>query len=133
MSTVKVVLGAEAGFWVPAASVAVFAATVIPTVPSPVQLVSVTVGIAVVPFVTPMVQVAVPVVLKVIAAGVKFIVLAPVYVTVYVSIVRLFAMVADGEPTETVTPVAVLAVVVAEISLEYALLLPDASDALRVK
>ncbi len=74
-----VVLAELAELEFPAASEAVFAAMVMPTVPpSPVQLVSVTVGVAVVPLVTPTVQLDPPVVFKVTSPEVKLYVAPPV-------------------------------------------------------
>ena len=80
LSTVNVVLADGAALVFKAASLATAAATEIPTVPSPVQLVSVTVGEEVVPLVTALEQVAMPVVLRVILAAVTLMVLAPVTV-----------------------------------------------------
>jgi hypothetical protein len=75
---VTVVLAALTAFVFPAASNAVFAATVIPTVPpSPVQLVRVTVGVAVVPLVTATVQLDPPVVFKVTSPMVKLCIVLP--------------------------------------------------------
>ena len=61
LSTVNVVLGPAAAEVLPAVSEAVAAAREIPTVPLPEQADKVTVGVVVVPFVTPIVQLASPV------------------------------------------------------------------------
>jgi hypothetical protein len=81
LSTVNVVLALLALLVLPARSLAVAAFMVMPTVPSPEQLESVTVGFEVVPLVTPAVQLAVPVLLSVTPPSVRVNVVPPRYVT----------------------------------------------------
>ena len=77
LSTVNVVLVAP-GSVLPAPSLALPAAMVIPRVPSPVIPLMVTVGVAVAPPVTAIFPVAFPVVFKVILAANRLTVVAPV-------------------------------------------------------
>jgi hypothetical protein len=71
VSTVKVVLAELAVLELPMASLAVAAFIVIPTVPLPVQLERVTVGVAVVPSLTAFVQLAPPAAFRVMPSVVK--------------------------------------------------------------
>ena len=70
-STEKVALAAEAGARLPARSLAVPAATVMPTVPAPVNPESVTVRVFPIPETTTLVTTAVPVLFNVIFADVR--------------------------------------------------------------
>ena len=82
LSTLKVVEGPADAAEFPAASTAVSAAMEIPTVPSPVQLESVTVRVAVPIPLTAFEHVAVPVVLSVRSVPASEMLDAPVYVIV---------------------------------------------------
>jgi hypothetical protein len=77
LSTVNVALGPAEGARFPALSWAVPPSIEIPSVPSPLIPLIVTVGVAVVPLLTAMLPLAVPVVFNVIAAGVKLAEVAP--------------------------------------------------------
>jgi hypothetical protein len=113
----------------PAASDAVFAATLMPTVPpSPVQAVRVTVGVAVVPLVTPRVQLAPPVVFKVISLDVRLYVVPPVYVTGNKTAVVLVSQIFKaGAPA--VTAGRVLSTVNVVLAVLTVFAFPKASDA----
>ena len=78
MSTLNAVLGPAPGALFPAVSEAVPLPRVIPRVPVPEMLLMVTVGVAVAPFCTERLPVAVPVVFNVTAPAVRLMVLAPV-------------------------------------------------------
>jgi hypothetical protein len=78
LSTVNVALGPAGDAWLPALSLAVPAAIEIPSVPSPVILLIVTVGVAVVPPVTATFPEAFPVELRIMSPAVKLIEVAPV-------------------------------------------------------
>jgi hypothetical protein len=97
LSTPKVADALDAGARFPAASDAVPAAMVIPSEPVPVIELMVTVAPEAVTLDTPMVPVAVPVVLKEIFAGISVEALAPPYVTANVTgPVEVFAT--EGAP-----------------------------------
>jgi hypothetical protein len=112
LSTRKVVLGPAAAALLPAVSVAVPAAIEIPSVPSPVRLLIVTVRVTPDP-VTPTVPFAVPVLLSVTSpvASVLVLKLISVYVTVKLTGPTLDS-VAEGAPIVTVGPVVSLNTVV---------------------
>ncbi len=98
-------------------------------VPSPVQLVRVTEGVAVVPLViTGVLQGPPPELLTVISPSVKLMVEAPETVTGKTKLVELFPEVGEAVPTETVG--AVLSTVIALEAAEAALGLLDASSAI---
>lgn len=82
LSTPNVVLGPAATAPLPAVSVAVPPAMVMPNEPSPVMPEIVTVRVAVPEPVTPIVPLAVPVVFRVMSVGASVTALAPVYVIV---------------------------------------------------
>jgi hypothetical protein len=105
LSTVNVLLGALAALLFPIVSAEEPAATVIPTVPSPVQPERVTVAAAVSPLVTALLQVALPVVFSVTSVESNENEVPPVKVTLKVTLVPFLTAAELGLPMETVGPV----------------------------
>lgn len=124
LSTTMVDDGLDAALLFPAKSEAVLAAIEILRFPLPIKLVSSTVGLAVLPFLTVIVAVGPPI--RETSAGVRLNVLAPEYVIPKETVPELFTLVAEGAPIDTVGGVLSTTT---SVELTVALLLPALSVA----